>query len=386
MTLDAVSSQTWKELLDERGATCVSIFLPTHRAGAEIQQDPTRLKNLLREAEQRLKNHGLDEEAVAALLAPAQELIDDHVFWRHQADGLALFLAPGFSRRFRVPLAFTERVVIGERFALRPLMPLLATSGRFYVLALSLQDVRLLEATQTGVRRIELEGVPKSFDEAMGYEEYDSSVQVHSSSSKRLGGRPAIFHGHGDGDEDRMNEDVLHYFQKLSKALDPYLTDREAPLVLAAVESHFPIYREANGHPTILAEGVPGNPDHLGDQELHGKAWQVVEPHFLAAREEALERYQELKGAGRSSSVIEEIVPAAHQGRIEQLFVAVEPERWGRFDPETAQVELREEPAQGDEDLLEAATFHTLTHRGEVFGLDADQVPDGSLAAAVLRY
>ena len=41
-------------LLQTRERFCVSIFLPTHRAGPEIRQDPIRLKNLLKQAESRL--------------------------------------------------------------------------------------------------------------------------------------------------------------------------------------------------------------------------------------------------------------------------------------------------------------------------------------------
>lgn len=139
--------------------------------------------------------------------------------------------------------------------------------------------------------------------------------------------------------------------------------------MLAAVESHFPLWRAAADLPELLATGVPGNPERLSDLELQKRAWQVVEPHCLQARDEALARYEELKGLGRASHLLEEIVPAAHQGRVEALFVAVDPERWGRFDPATGEVELHEQPLDGDCDLLDAAS-----------------VPDGSLAAALLRY
>ena len=44
----------WKLLLEKPPGTCVSLFMPTHRSGPEVQQDPVRLKNLLRQAEGRL--------------------------------------------------------------------------------------------------------------------------------------------------------------------------------------------------------------------------------------------------------------------------------------------------------------------------------------------
>jgi hypothetical protein len=40
------------ELISEQKGICVSIYMPTHRAGSETQQDPIRLKNLLKEAEE----------------------------------------------------------------------------------------------------------------------------------------------------------------------------------------------------------------------------------------------------------------------------------------------------------------------------------------------
>ncbi|NJL29941.1 MAG: hypothetical protein HC897_19615 [Thermoanaerobaculia bacterium] len=385
MKLDVISAQDWRCLLEERSEIRVSILMPTHRAGAATQQDPTRLKNLLRQAEARLLELGISAGEAAALLTPAARLLTDPTFWRHQGDGLAIFLASGWQRVYRLPLRFKQRVTAGYHFAVKPLAPLLATDGRFYVLALSLHAVRLLEATRDGVRRLDLAGVPASFDEALGYQQYDSSLQAHSVSSPHQGRTAAAFHGHGDSDEERFKDDVARYFHLVAKALDGRL-ERGVPLVLAAVDSHFPLWRTAADLPELLEEGIPGNPEHLSDLELKQRAWQLVEPHFLRARDQALARYEELKGFGRASHVLEEIVPAAHQGRVEALFVAVDPERWGRFDPTTGEVELHEEPLDGDEDLLDAAAFHTLAHRGAVFGLETAKVPDGSLAAAVLRY
>lgn len=48
-----------KALMQKRADSCVSIYLPTHRAMPDTQQDPIRLKNLLAEAEKRLIAAGL---------------------------------------------------------------------------------------------------------------------------------------------------------------------------------------------------------------------------------------------------------------------------------------------------------------------------------------
>ncbi len=44
LTLDQL-----KELAQQTSSPSISIFLPTHRAGQDTQQDPIRFKNLLRD-------------------------------------------------------------------------------------------------------------------------------------------------------------------------------------------------------------------------------------------------------------------------------------------------------------------------------------------------
>ena len=65
---------------------------------------------------------------------------------------MALFRAPGFTQVFHLPRAFPERCAVGDRFFLKPLLPLVAEDDVFYVLALSRNEVRLLEAWYTSRR------------------------------------------------------------------------------------------------------------------------------------------------------------------------------------------------------------------------------------------
>lgn len=385
MAIDPVDERDWKRLLHQGHGPCASLFMPTYLSEGDLQQDRVRLKNLLRDAGDQLLAAGESEEAVS-ILDPARALLEKRRFWKQQARSLALFCSPGLFRCYRLPLELSERVVVARRFYLRPLAPLLASNGRFYVLALSLHHVRLLEARRGEFRRVPLEGVPQSFEEALGYEQYDSAVQSHTSSSSGLGRQPAIFHGHGDKDQERLDKDIVHYFQLVAKGLNGVLEDAGAPLVLATVEEHFPRYRGANKHPRLLDEGIVGSPERLADHQLYDKAWEIVEPHFLTQRDQALARYHELKGLGRASSAMSELVAAADQGRVDVLLLDERTELWGTYDPAMAELEIHSEPRAGDQDLLDMAAFYTLSRGGTVFTLGAGAVPDGGSAAAILRY
>ena len=111
-------------LMQKSQGPCVSMFMPAHRAGANIQQGPIRLKNLLSKAEIELGESDLRPAQALAVLEPARKLLNDALFWHYQRDGLALFLSPDFFRYYRVPLEFDELVVVTHRFHIKPLLRL----------------------------------------------------------------------------------------------------------------------------------------------------------------------------------------------------------------------------------------------------------------------
>src|SRR5215207_2909888 len=207
--MELLSRAELETLIEEPEGLCVSIFLPTHRAGAQIQQDPIRLKNLLREAEEQLLAKEFRAPEAEELLGPAWELLDDSVFRRHQSDGLAIFLSAGVFRYYRLPLNFEDLVVVADRYYLKPLLPLLAGDGQFYVLALSQNEIRLLRATRHSVSEVELEDVPQSLADTLRYDDQEKQLQFHTGTAGGRGGRAAIFHGHKPDDDPKGTSFLL---------------------------------------------------------------------------------------------------------------------------------------------------------------------------------
>ena len=153
--MDLLTASELRQLTSQSGL-CVSICMPTHRAVAETLQDPIRLKNLLRSARSQLRGLGLEGAMVHQILAPAAALVDNHDFWQHQCDGLAVYCSPEFFRLFLVPLSLPELAVAAARFHLKPLLSLLAGNAQFYVLALSQYRARFFLASRDQISEIEL--------------------------------------------------------------------------------------------------------------------------------------------------------------------------------------------------------------------------------------
>lgn len=377
--MDLITRDDLKPLLANKVSPCVSVYLPTHRGGAEA--DPIRLKGHLNEVEQRLLALGMRAPQAREFLASARLLLEDDTFWKHQCDGLALFLAPGMLRLFRLPLAFPDVVVVADHFHITPLLPLVNGNGRFFLLALSQNAVRLLQGTRDNISEVDLTGVPRNLAEALLTHDKDAVLTFHTRPVGSIGSWGAIFHGQGVGIDDEK-KDLLRYFQQIDRGLHPLLSQEKAPLVLAAVDYLLPLYRRANTYPYLQEVGVEGNPDRLSNRELHERAWALVRPQFEAAQRRAADQFCQLAGTGRTASELEQILSAALAGEIETLFVPFGVQKWGRFDTLTGHLEIHEKALPGDEDLLNLAALSTLRHGRTVFAVDPTRIPgDAGLAA-----
>ncbi|MEA1935544.1 MAG: hypothetical protein U9M96_01835 [Thermodesulfobacteriota bacterium] len=384
--MNTLSRDELKTLMQKQKGLCVSIFMPTHRAGAETQQNPIRLRNLLRETEDCLIAGGLRAQEVEELLTPAHAILGNGLFWRHQSEGLAMFLSSEVFRHYRLPLGLKELLVVTDRFHIKPLLPTLSGDGQFYVLALSQNEVRLLQGTRQSVSEVDLAGVPENLADALQSDVFGKQLRSHTGASVGGGDRSAMFHGQGAGSEVPKKDNILRYFHQINNGLYELLKDKQEPLVLAGVDYLFPIYREANSYSHLLDEGITGNPEGLSAEKLHRQAWAIVQPYFQKAQEDAVALYRQSVGTGLTSYDVEEIVQAAYHGRVGTLFVAVGLQQWGAFDSDSNEVHLRREAEPGDEDLLDFAAIQTFLNGGDVYAVGPEKVPDNASMAAVFRY
>lgn len=365
----------------------ISLFLPTHRTGRDTQQDPIRLKNLLRDAEKHFLNSGMGPRAVSALLQPAQALLNDSYFWQHQYDGLAVFLAADDFHYYRLPFFVEELLIIARSYYVKPVLPLFTNNGHYYILAISQNEVRLFEGTRHSVGQIDLpDGTPTNLNEALQLDEPEKQLQMHTGTSPG-GAGTGMFHGQGSGAEEK-EAGIEHYLNLVDSGLKDIFREQQAPLVLAGVDYLLPIYRRVSEYAHIMPEGITGSPEHLLPETLQEQAWPIVEPHFHQETEKIMAQYQQYAGTDKVTDNIKEIVVAAVNGRVDRLVLAVDTQVWGTFNRDTGEVVYyQEEQRQEDHlPLLDFAAMQTLQNGGTVFALSQDEMPTKSAIAAVFRY
>jgi hypothetical protein len=276
-------------------------------------------------------------------------------------------------------------LVVSHRFHLKPLLALLGSDQRFFVLALSQNRVRLLEGCRERLHDTDVSGMPADMDSALNYTSVDRGEQVHSGAPVGHGKQAAVFHGQG-GRADTHKEDLTHFFRQVDAAVYPALRGERAPLLLACVDSHVPLYRAVNSYPYLLDEHISGNFDHVSNSELHARAWPLVEPLLDQARQDCQQKFARVSDHGQGSSDLRAVLPAVWQGRVEALFVDRATQRWGKFDDVQGRLAIHECFERGDDDLLDLAATETLLHGGKVFLVPREQMPAPDSVAAVYRY
>lgn len=376
-----------KKLAQQAANPSISLFLPTHRAGQDTQQDPIRLKNLLRDAEQHFLNSGMGPREVSALLQPAQALLNDSYFWWHQYDGLAVFMTADDFHYYRLPFCVEELLIIAPSYYVKPVLPLFTNNGHYYILAISQNAIRLFEGTRHSIGQIDLpDGIPTNLNEALQLDEPEKQLQMHTGTSPGRAGT-GMFHGQGSGAEEK-EAGIERYLNLVDSGLKEIFGEQQTPLVLAGVDYLLPIYRRVSDYAHIMPEGITGSPEHLLPEALQEQAWPIVEPYFRQETEKFMAQYQQYAGTDKVTDNLQEIVAAAVNGRVDRLVLAVDTQVWGTFNRDTGKVVYyQEEQRQEDHlPLLDFAAMQTLQNGGTVFALPQNEMPTKSAIAAVFRY
>lgn len=386
--MDTICLNDIKALIQSGGGDHVSIFMPTHHRGGVDQRDLIKFKNLLRVAEEKLLARGSRSTEARALLKPAEKLLTDNLFWRQQSDGLALFIEAGQYFYYRVPIVPDEEVGVGERFYIRPIVPMLSNCDIFYVLALSHNENRLLQCTPSGSVRVNLSEISRDMSAALNYETPDNRVQNHVPAQyggTNFGGATALQTGERSiPNYEKRN--LLQYFSQVNAGIVKYLKEETAPLILASVDYLHSLYRITNSYCNLLTEGILGNPDGVGDETLREQARSLVKPYFDKAGREAVADFHKSSGTGFTATGLIDVVTSAFQGRVRFLFISGTTQQWGTFNADANIVTEHRQAEPGDDDLIDFAAYQTLKHAGSIFVMKPGEIPGDASISAILRF
>lgn len=376
-------------LLGTHEPPCLSLYQPTSRHHPDNQQDPILFRNLVRMLEQSLGE--ATAHAGRPLLARLNELADDREFWNRSLDGLAVLAAPDLFRVYRLQRPVPELAVVGESFHIKPLLRILQSADRYQVMALSATKIRLFEGNRDALAEVELaEGVPRTLTEALGDELTEPHQTVASYGVRTGGGNDGgampMRHGHG-GKRDEVDIDADRFFRAVDRAiLEHHSRPSGLPLLLAALPEHQSRFRAVSRNPSLLAASLDGSPDAMAVDTLRDRAWQVIEPQYLARLAGLVDAFGGAISRGLGSDELSEVAKAAVEGRVATLLVDADRHVPGRLDRDSGAVEIAELADAEIDDLLDDLAEVVLRAGGDAIVVPAERMPTATGLAASYRY
>ena len=384
--MSMINEQDFKSLANYKNETCVSIFIPTQRAGKEVLEEKNKkhLHSEWTQVKKKLKENNTGDEIIEKIGAPIQKLIENRDFWRHQSDGLAIFSSPEFFEKYTLPVNFEAYHYISEEFYVKPLVPAMTGDARFNVLSLQLEDVKLYEASRYSITPIDIEDLtPSRLEERVGYDYKERALQFRTQGE---GGDKTQFHGHGGSERDEKTE-IKQFFRAVDQGIKEYLHRENLPLVVFCQDYLFSIYKDANTYNHLFDKVVHGNPNDTDMMGIHQRALEVFEPYLNETRDKKIERYKELSSTENTTSALSDIIPAVYQGKVDTLFIENRAEVWGKYHQEEMKVEFSDDHSNGNISLLNLAARKTVEMGGKVYLVEHEFMPQKkSKMNALLRF
>jgi hypothetical protein len=379
-----------KDMLTELGSyegdTCISIFLHTHRSGIDVneQSDLINFKNALQQVEKMLKEKQKGADVIRKLLHPGYELLRNDAFWYNLNEGLGVFISDHMFKYMKLHTAPEQDISIGRSFNILPLLPFIVRDEYFYLLDISKKGARFYRADAFGMEFIPVDDLPNAVDDVVHFENKEDEKLFRTGGKGGTGG--ANFHGIGSGKPDEKQH-VAIYLEEVDDTLwKSHLHNATVPLLLAGVEYLIPIYKSVTDYNNIWPEAITGNHQYEDPMELYKEAIKVMRPYFEKRAKAALEEYGNKSATPLSSFSMEQIIPAAQFSRVSNLFVKKGTKMYGLFNEASGECILTAPEQEGAENLVQRAIVNTYLNGGQVFLLEANEMPGAVDIAAVMRY
>ncbi len=368
--LDIPTLHDIKALNAVRADACISIYLETTPITQESDASRTALGNLYKEAAAQLQSAGFDKRRLAALAEQIEHLENDTVFWRYQANTLAILATPDTIKTFRLANRIKPAVQVSDRFHLKPLLRAITFPHACFVLALSENNVRLIEIfADMPPQQVNVPGLPESAAAAFG-----KTTLNDRGASGRIQG--------AEGQNVRFTQ----YARAVDNALRPVLSGHNVPLILAATGRLESTYQAVNSYAGLLPDTISTSPDRLKPEELAARAQPVLDKAYSNEIAAIKALYQDRINTGRATTDLSDAARAATYGAIDTLLIDLDHPLAGWIDEQSGALKLAEGDSADSYGIIDEIAGRALSSGARVLSVRREDLPDQAPLAAILRF
>lgn len=156
--------------------------------------------------------------------------------------------------------------------------------------------------------------------------------------------------------------------------------------MLAALPEYHAPFRALTHNTQLIDAGIEVNPDALSVDELRQRAWQVMEPVYLARLDALIERFGAAHAAERGDDRLAQVAQAALEGRVRTLLVEAQRQIPGHLDAASGAPRAGEMAHPEVDDMLDDLAEQVLRTHGDVVVVPAERMPSSTGMAAIYRY
>lgn len=304
----------------------VTITIPTHRTAPDSMQDPILLKNQISEATGKLSEK-YDKKLVAGILDNMQqaEKAIDH---SHNLEGLILYANKDFAAVVKVPAELMPGITVGSYFDVRPLYKAQQQLNNYYILTISQQKIRLINALNDLVL---LEYQDENFPFA--------NTSYFTTDAIKLA--QDVF----------MENQIKEYFNDADKLFKYYQAANKLPIILAGDVKSTSYYQKEMDDDSMVIKYLPGNYDHVPTHEIAKAAYPLLEEYRNEKQKSNLSKIEGGRSGKRLTSDFNEIYTAAIQGNADTLYLSDNFTLKGKIEDEQLIIDKTETDNPESEDL-----------------------------------
>ncbi|MFN3639465.1 MAG: hypothetical protein ACK4UK_00970 [Flavobacterium sp.] len=355
--------QKLEQLAAEKNEPCVTISLNTHRTYPDNAQDVVMLKNLLKEAENRIIAE-FGKRPVASLLEKVEEVAEE-IDENYNLDSLHLFLSNDTKEIIKSSWPTSNQGVhISESFALRSIIKSYNRSESYLVMLLSQSGVHLYEALND------------SIVEELRNDDFPFSENRHYNTHSDKGSDPK-----------HLDDLVREFLNKVDKALVQVSRDSELKCVVIATDDNFVRLQQVADQPNVYLGHVNIDYNNVALHHLGGQAWELVQELQKQRRTEAIGEMQEAVAHGKVLTDLQEIFQAAIDGRGDLLLVHQDFSQSVVMTDERT-FKLTEDLTEKDaiDDITSTIAWEVLSKKGRVFFTSQEELSEIGTIALKTRY
>lgn len=285
------------ELAKERSNPCVTISLNTHRTHPDSLKDQIVLKNLLKEAEERIINEFGKRETTC--LQERIKRIGEEFNRDYNLDSLHIFLSDETEEIIKISWPIAEdRVTVDETFDLRSLIKAYNRSEEYLIMVLSQGGVQLYEAVNDGI-----EHEIKNEDFPFGETPYYAPSAIKKS------------------DAGYIDNLVREFFNEVDKALVKVTNETGLRCVVISTEDNYSLLKEVADKPDIYVCHAAIDYNNTQPHNIVKQSWEIMREVLAEQTEKAIEEMKESVSSTEILTDVKEIYQAVIDGRGDMLIV-----------------------------------------------------------------